>query len=386
MGEVSSQQECFKVDKRIEFRNDKPNYFVCMSHTIQGEDTDSFAAESSDSELSVFLETTHKHKSSKNSETKKEGATFERNQSDDTLSTSEASGESHVYQLVDEKSKNALLKLMEGRSTGSKDSHTDDTFDKCSVNSVQNMVNEFLASEHGNKKSARGEQSFTSPSRELLDSKVKHITPSNKVSMWLGKKEYSGGEYESDFEMGDSEINEFEINEEFDKISGTSATEDTEENFSARLIQSRYRGHRTRLNVAPQLSNRRSAAVKLQSSFRAYHDRSRYKAHIEASKICRERERKAAELHQQSIASVKIQKIYRGHIGKKISQSHKKAKKQEYDAATRVQKVYRGHSRRKQIKNVKQVRDEQAKAVMKLQKLYRGHAERKIQIYRGSKR
>ena len=118
-----------------------------MSHTIQGEDTDSFAAESSDSELSVFLETTHKHKSSKNSETKKEGATFERNQSDDTLSTSEASGESHVYQLVDEKSKNALLKLMEGRSTGSKDSHTDDTFDKYSVNSVQNMVNEFLASE-----------------------------------------------------------------------------------------------------------------------------------------------------------------------------------------------------------------------------------------------
>ena len=47
--------------------------------------------------------------------------------------------------------------------------------------------------------------------------------------MWLGNQGYSGGEYESDFETSDSEINKFEINEEFDKISGTSATEDTEE-------------------------------------------------------------------------------------------------------------------------------------------------------------
>ena len=306
-----------------------------MSHTSKGEDTDSFAVESSDSELSVYLETTHKHNSSKNTDIKKEGDIFERNISDDTLSSSKASGESYVYQLVDEKSKNALLKLLEGRSTSSKDSHADDASDNYSIDSVQNMVNEFLTSEHGDKTSFRGEQSFTSPSREVLDSRVKDITPSNKVSMWLGNQGYSGGEYESDFETSDSEINKFEINEEFDKISGTSATEDTEENFSARLIQSRYRGHRTRLSVAPQLSHRKSAAIKMQSSFRRYHDRSRYKAHIEARKMSKERERKAAELHQQTIASVKIQKTYRGHIGKKIY------------AATRLQKLYRGHAARK---------------------------------------
>ena len=353
-----------------------------MSHTFQEEDTDSFAAESSDSELSAFIETTEKHMHSQNGDTKEEEPPLESKQSDDTiLSSSEASEESQVYELVDENSKNAFIKLIEGRSEGSRDSHTEDFPENYSIDSVQNMVNEFLSSEHGDKRSSDRGQSFASPSRELLDSQEKRITPNNKVSMWLGHKENSSSEYESDFEVTDSEINRFALNEEFDQLSGTSATEDTEEKFSARLIQSHYRGHRTRLNVSPKLTNRRSAAIKMQSSFRRYHAQLQYKAHIEARAMSQERERRAAELHEiqqeQSAASIKIQKIYRGHVGKQISKKHRRAMKQEHNAAACVQKRYREYSRKKEIENVQKIRDDQANAATTLQKSYRGYAHRK---------
>ena len=325
-----------------------------MDHDFSSDDS-SFASESSDSDVSVGKPPDNNVISSRNGKTIAKTSSSNSNEERTRVDKDKTNGPKHLEKIddsfsdedtffdssssseeenlgdgvfVDEKVQTGILALLE-KNNNEEDTNSEFPFvDHTSVDTNEKMLNQLFTvdkqvsttilsnTDNGDNVNVNAnvdnlDSGISSPIKDSIDANEKNMNSNVKVSKWLGKETYDEDEYEDDFEDSES-INNFHLNQEFDKISATSATDDTEmdrQHAHARRIQSRYRGYQTRSEINPRLKKRTDAAVNLQKTFRGHNARRNHKMEIETKK-----RKEAATL---------VQKVYRGHNARQDNSTKK---------------------------------------------------------------